>query len=248
MFAVTGRRARRHAVVIAVTAVVAALIAPAAAAQPDAPGLHLKVLSSRPDQVTGGNALVEVQVARGVPLADVTVRRNGADVTGEFRADSGNLVGLVDGLHLGGNTLDASAGHGATARLTLTDFPDQRADLLRAAAAAVRVHDRAVRPRPAAGRQPGRHGLQVFALDANGTKTSQIVGWSRDCAPPPGRLPVPQTAEQCKPLPADGGRPADLATTTTLDGRSATIVVRCERGTSTASSTPRDAGADRRGP
>jgi uncharacterized tannase-like protein DUF6351 len=53
------------------------------------------VLSSRPDQVSGGDALVRVDVRRHHRLR---ILRNGDDVTPAFsRHAGGALVGLVDG-------------------------------------------------------------------------------------------------------------------------------------------------------
>ena len=65
-------------------------------------------------------------------------------------------------------------------------------------------------------------------LDPDGT----TAGWSRDCS---ARTVVDclyrTTANAWKALPAGGARPADMATTTTLDGRTVDFVVRRERGT-----------------
>src|SRR5690606_12301042 len=44
-------------------------------------GLEIRTLSSRPDLVSGGDALVEIRTADGVDLAAATVSLNGADVT-----------------------------------------------------------------------------------------------------------------------------------------------------------------------
>ena len=100
-------------------------------------------------------------------VADVRVDRDGTDVIdGVRQQDAGSLVGLVDGLVDGRNTLAVSvAGTTASsrrrARLRVTNSPDQRSDRLRCAPAALRVHDGAGhvrRPqtaRPAARRQPG---------------------------------------------------------------------------------------------
>ena len=69
------------------------------------------------------------------------MERNGADVTGAFSVRDGALVGLVDGLRVGGNELSVEhkrRGGGLRAHLQLSDH---RADVLRAAADAVRVQD-----------------------------------------------------------------------------------------------------------
>jgi Tannase-like family of unknown function (DUF6351) len=235
----TRLRVRAAVVVIAVLAVVAGSGVPVnAAEQTDADhGVHLRVLSSRPDQVTGGNALVQVQVPSDVSLSDVTLLRNGSDVTGELHPDGqpGSLVGLVDGLNLGSNTLVASASGvrgRPTVSLTLTDFPvsgpifsgpQQQPFVCKTEQSGL--------GQPLVDNQ-NHTGLPVFALDANGAKTTQIVGWSSNCATTT-RVDYlyRTTGNQWKPLPADGSRPSDLATTTTIDGTTRDFIVRWERGT-----------------
>ena len=68
----------RFAVVCALFAVLAAV--PAAAAPPHS----IEILSSAPDQVSGGDALVRIQFPGDVP-AGAVVLRNGANVTSLFR-------------------------------------------------------------------------------------------------------------------------------------------------------------------
>jgi len=82
---------------------------------------RIRVLSSHSDLVTGGDALVEI----AAPAA-VSVRLNGRPIDSAFqrRAD-GALVGLVSGLNLGDNLLEATRSGAAPARLTLTNWPAQ---------------------------------------------------------------------------------------------------------------------------
>jgi hypothetical protein len=82
----------------------AVMAAPAAARDFD-----VDVLSSRADQVSGGDALVRVEGPRG-RLDDVRVLHNGNDVTDAFELDDGTLVGLVDGLRLGRNRISGVDG------------------------------------------------------------------------------------------------------------------------------------------
>ena len=83
----------------------AVLLATAVPAAPaTAHDFDVDVLSSRADQVSGGDALVRVEGPRG-RLDDVRVLRNGGDVTDAFELDDGALVGLVDGLELGRNRI-----------------------------------------------------------------------------------------------------------------------------------------------
>jgi hypothetical protein len=195
--------------------------------------LSIDVLSSRADQVTGGDALLRVRVPYGAAPAAVRVTRNGADVTAAFSRDAGgrSLTGLVTGLAEGWNTVRATAPH-ARAALRLRDFPitgpvfsGPHQDPL------LCKTERNGLGQPQVDNQDG-HGMRVFAVDANGDKTGQVVGWSRDCsADTKVDYLYRSTGGDFKPLPAGGSRPADLATTTTLDGRTVDYVVRRERGT-----------------
>ncbi len=80
--------------------------------------LSVEVLSSRPDLVTGGDALVRI-IAPEAP--QVTV--GASDVSAAFRPDpKGGWIGLIEGLKDGGNQLIAKAG-GKEASLTLVNHP-----------------------------------------------------------------------------------------------------------------------------
>ena len=88
-------------------------------------GLTVEVVSSRPEYVSGGDALVAVSVPGGVDPADVAVDAGGADVSDAFAADPDDpdrLVGLVDGLPPGESRITATAG-GASASVTVVDHP-----------------------------------------------------------------------------------------------------------------------------
>jgi hypothetical protein len=86
----------------------------------------ITVLSSRPDTVTAGDALVRVEVAADVPMSQVTIELNHEDVTGAFRRDDAarTFTGLLDGLQLGENRLSVDAkGTRRTEHLTLVNHP-----------------------------------------------------------------------------------------------------------------------------
>jgi hypothetical protein len=61
--------------------------------------------------ISGGDALVRVSVSQRLRAADVTLTLNGKNVTSRFHSEPGgrSLVGLVDGLTPGANTLTATA-------------------------------------------------------------------------------------------------------------------------------------------
>jgi hypothetical protein len=71
------------------------LLAALLVAAPARTELDIRVLSSRADSVTAGDALVRVELPRGE--RDARVRLDGRDVTGAFRASDGGLTGLVTG-------------------------------------------------------------------------------------------------------------------------------------------------------
>ncbi len=78
-----------------------------AVAKDDKPAFEIRTLSTHADRVSGGDVLVEISVpqAKGKNALEITL--NGRDITGTFRAGQtpGTLVGLVNGLVLGKNTL-----------------------------------------------------------------------------------------------------------------------------------------------
>jgi len=84
--------------------------------------LTIATLSSMPGFVSGGDALVEIRNAGDRKYFHVTL--NGKDVTEDFHLDAtrGIFTGRVDGLKLGPNTLTAKAGS-QSAKLELVNHP-----------------------------------------------------------------------------------------------------------------------------
>jgi len=206
-----------------VIAVAAMLFSPAALAKP----VDLAVLSSQPNQVSGGDALIRVSASSGL-LGTLRVERNGEDVTGAFSPQGGALVGLVDGLELGKNELavvDSSTGK-RLAQRKLFNYPTEGPIF------SGPHQDPFVCKTIQAGLgEPivdNQQGLGFRVLNPDGS----TAGWSLDCS---AHTVVDYryrgTDGQFKPLPSDGSRPADLATTQLPDGRVVDYVVRRERGT-----------------
>ena len=97
----------------------------AAGADDESGGLAIEVVSSRPEYVSGGDALVAVSLPEDVSADDVSVEAGDTDVTGAFAvdpADRARLVGLVEGLPEGESEITATAGD-AAASVTVTDHP-----------------------------------------------------------------------------------------------------------------------------
>jgi hypothetical protein len=89
--------------------------------------LEIRTLSSRPDLVSGGDALVEVRTPAGAQLNQLTLTLNGKDVTNQLRLDaaSGSFRGLIGGMVVGENTLIAKikSPKPAQASLKVTNYP-----------------------------------------------------------------------------------------------------------------------------
>ncbi|MCR2824427.1 DUF6351 family protein [Microbacterium sp. zg.Y909] len=94
-----------------------ALPLPATAAVGDA-ALDVSVVSSRPDSVTGGDALLRISGAQG----DVRVTAAGVDVTGVFAPHDDGLIGLVEQLPLGVSDVVVESG-GDRASVELENHP-----------------------------------------------------------------------------------------------------------------------------
>lgn len=84
-------------------------------------GPGIEVLSSRPDMVSGGSALVAVTPPASGQQVVLTL--DGADVTARLAPLGGKLVGLVTGLREGANRLTWRAG-GAAGQVTLVNHAD----------------------------------------------------------------------------------------------------------------------------
>ncbi len=208
---------------IAAGAAVAALFAtavPAGAAPPDtgptAP-FAVEVLSSPADLVSGDDARVAIDVPRRIPIKKVTVTVNGQDVTSAFAEDppgSRRLEGVVTGLPIGDSNLEVrSNGNGAgrpSASLTLTNHPITGPMF------------------------SGPH-QQPFVCATAGHRGNAELGPVTDSS----NCTI-DTVVSFKYRTTGGGwanydpagaRPADMATTTTMDGDTVDYIVRWERGT-----------------
>jgi hypothetical protein len=196
---------------------------------PASESFQLEVLSSPPEMVTGGDALVRVTIPHTVPPHQAVVRVNGTDVTGTLTLDARarTLTGMVTGLRLGENALRAEAngaGKGRpTGQLTLQNHPTtgpifsgpQQQPFV------CKTHRNSV----------GSNLGPPIADNQDGIGMPTTGGWSKDCS---AHVKVDYlyrtTGGAWAPLPA-GERPANMAQTTTLDGRTVDFVVRRERGT-----------------
>jgi len=103
--------------------VAASLWPSGAAAAPG--GLEIHVVSNRADLISGGDALVTVDLPRGVRASKVGMKLNGSDVTNQFAARSdGDYEGRLRGLRIGGNVLTASAPGVSSDRVAIRNHPN----------------------------------------------------------------------------------------------------------------------------
>lgn len=171
------------------------------AAPANAATAKISVLSSRPDMVSGGDALVAVSD----PAAKITL--NGADISASFKpAASGGVIGLVHGLTLGANVIQAGG-----ASLTLKNYPIQG-------------------PIFSGPRETPYYCMtDKFPLPAS--KETLGVAQDADCSVAT-RVDYVYfgTDKKYHPLPS-GAAPADVATTMTSEGKSVPYIVRVETGT-----------------
>ena len=204
--------------VVAGLVLLGVLATPAAAHHVD-----VDVVSSRADQVSGGDALIRIEARRSHHLH---VLRNGADVTDAFTREGRDLVGVVDGLRPGRNRISVYDRRRRVARLTLVNHPiegpifsgpHQRPFVCKTIQAGL--------GEPLVDNQAG-DGFRVLAADGT------TAGWSRDCS---ATMRVDWLYRRASggslvALPP-GPLPADVGTTTTLHGKTVPFVVRRERGT-----------------
>jgi hypothetical protein len=204
---------------ISFTAAVAG--SPTARGQTTTDAISIAVLSSRPDMVSGDDALVEVRTATGIEPTSVVATLNGTSITTPFHVDPNrrSLVALVTGLRPGRNVITASAGS-RTARLDVTTFP-----LTGPIVSGPHLTPFECRTFESGLGPP---------LDADCTARSRVdyfYSSTDPAASQPGQGGPPPAGAGFKPLTDPTSYPADLAYTTTTDGVKAPYIIRVESGT-----------------
>ncbi len=111
-------------IVIAVLLLSCVAAAPAQTTRHRGPGLSIAILSGRADLVSGGSALVAINLPRRSDARQVKVTLGRTNVTGEFAIrQDGRFEGLVAPLALGPNVLQATLRSGWSTRITLVNHP-----------------------------------------------------------------------------------------------------------------------------
>ncbi len=178
--------------------------------------IEVKVLSSRYDLVSGGDALVEVRASEGAKASELKLSLNGRDLVTPLTFDqsSNTLRGLVTGLDTGANWLQARGPTGYSVSQALVNHPITGPILSG-------PHMTPYECRTA------QSGLGE-PLDANCSAPTKFEWFYKSTGPAVGTGPA---ATQFKALADKSVRPTDLATATTIDGRTVPYIVRVESGT-----------------
>jgi len=199
-------------------AATAALVAASAAMAKATHDFEIRTLSTRPDTVTGGDVLIEVYVPQNVPPKKAKILANGADVTSTLHwdDDSRTYTGLVTGLRLGANEISVdSNGNGngrPTASLAITNYPIT-GPVFSGPHEAPFICETTAFAFPDGTRTLGA------PLDADCSIATRVDYFYRS------------TANSWRRLTDTSNYPADLATTTTNQGKTVPFIIRMETGT-----------------
>jgi Tannase-like family of unknown function (DUF6351) len=172
----------------------------------------VSLLSSKPEYVTGDDALVKVTVSG--PSVPITVTINGVDVTESFKRSASTpteLVGLVKGIKQGSNELIAIANNARTS-ITLTGNPISGPIFSG-------PHQQPFTCQTDTFRLPDGVSFLGAAKDANCSADTRVDYVYRNTAATPQFVPLKSTT----------ALPTDVATTT-VNGKSVPYVVRVETG------------------
>jgi hypothetical protein len=181
----------------------------------------LRVISSRPDTVSGDDALVQLTAPKDSKWVALL---NGQDVSRAFRPTegSGNLRALLTGLKQGDNTLEIRVDGATKARLAIVDHPlagpvfsgpHQQPFICQTEASGLG---------PALDKDCSAKTIVQYYY-----KSKEDVRADLSASPPPTGTPWPGF----KTYNADAPPPSDVAQTVTTDGRSVPYIVRREIGT-----------------
>ena len=186
---------------VATVGLIAALLVPSQAAM-SASDVTLEVVSSRPDAVSAGDALISVAGADEA----MRITAAGIDVTDRFAELGGELVGLVDGLPEGVSQIEVLEADGSSAaEIEVTNHPAWGPVF-----------------------SGPQHPMYCTASDA----PWNLGPTDENChvAEATVTYRYRTTGGSFADYPTDGSTPGDLATTT-VEGQEVPYIVRIERGT-----------------
>ncbi len=185
-------------------------------ARTPAAAIAIRTLSSFPDRISGGDALIEIERPPGASDTSPRVTLNGRDVSSRFKNVAGTtrFHAVLDGLVIGRNVL-AVAGKpwgAADASLTLTNY-------VRTGPIISGPHVRPFVCQTDAFKLPD--GTTLGAPKDENCTAATVVQY----------LYLPSGATALKSVPDPPAVPPDVAPTTTIDGRRVPFIVRVETGT-----------------
>ncbi|MCH8503826.1 MAG: DUF6351 family protein [Ectothiorhodospiraceae bacterium] len=191
------------------------------------PDVSISVLSSAEDQVSGGDVRIALEGMRGsggsleLWLNDQNIGQAGLAMR------DGRLEGLVDGLVLGDNVLELHhTEHGRLDSVTLTNHP-----ITGPMFSGPQQYPFVCSSVLEWGVQPLVDHDEEWGFPVH-DEADDLIGYSKDCSVEPFvEFHYLSTDGGYKPMPEDGSRPDDIATTELLDGRQVDFIVRWERGT-----------------
>ncbi len=173
-----------------------------------APGkIAISVLSSRYDLVSGGDALVEVKASEGAKASELKLSLNGRDLTVPLKYDqpSNTLRGLVTGLDVGANWLQARGPSGYSVSQPLVNYSITG---------------------------PILSGPHLTPYECRTKQSGLGDPLDANCSAPTRHdwFYKPKTGGAYKAFDPKGAKPDDVATTTTIDGKTLPFIVRVESG------------------
>ena len=190
---------------VVAASITAATVCAATPAQAVERKLSIEVLSNRADLISGGDALVSIDLPDGTAPHDVTVRLNGSDVTSQFatRTD-GRFEALLTGLEPGSNALVAT-GAGQRDTVTIVNHGNGGPVI--------------------SGPQLQPWVCQSTAVDKQCNQPATYDFWYMPTTVPPNEVAKFQPYDPSDPPPAEA-----IATTTTDQGKTVPFIVRREIG------------------
>ena len=213
-------------------AIVLMFLASIAHAQTSKNGFEIRTISTRADLISGGDVLLQITVPATLAAEKLAVAVNGRDASANFKLAShpNTFIGLVKDLPVGRSEIEAGAkGQKISATLALTNHPIGGPVM------------------SGPHQSPFICETQAFGfgqpLDADCSVAMRVEYFYRSNAAPAGPsniavqpgADVPQAQQQqpnlFKPYDPNAPKPADLAMTTTLDGKTVPYIVRREMGT-----------------
>jgi hypothetical protein len=192
---------------------------------------EVRVVSSAPDQVSGGDARLHIEVPRTVPPHQVQVLVNGVDQRDRFSLVPGTrrLSGVVDGLALGANAVVVKPNGKGKGRPDAVTLALQNHPIIGPIFSGEHQYPFVCTTMTQGLGQPIPDDLDTGTRVIVGGDT---VGYSRNCsADTLVNFVYRSTANAWKPYTPGMARPVDMAQTTTSDGKTVDYIVRHERGT-----------------